>query len=78
MFQPNLCSLIGSAQEFRAESRLFDPGLADFFPRMDDSDCDRIYSSLSAVRCFDDCYKKKLPVVWKEYFGKNIVESTGN
>ena len=38
-----------------------------FFPRTDDSHCDKIYSSLTAVRCFDDGYVGKQPVVWKEY-----------
>ena len=38
-----------------------------FFPRIDDSHCDRIHSSLVAVRCFDNSYVGKQPVAWKEY-----------
>ena len=38
-----------------------------FFPRIDDSHCDRIYSSLTTVCCFDNGYVGKQPVVWKEY-----------
>ena len=33
----------------------------------DDSHCDRIHSSLTAVRCFDIGYVGKQPVAWKEY-----------
>ena len=38
-----------------------------FFPRIDDSHCDRIHSSLTTVRCFDNGYVGKQPVAWKEY-----------
>ena len=38
-----------------------------FFPRIDDSHCDRIHSSLTAVRCFDNDYVGMQPVAWKEY-----------
>ena len=38
-----------------------------FFPRINDSHCNRIYSSLTAVRCFDNGYMGKLLVAWKEY-----------
>ena len=38
-----------------------------FFPRIDDSHCDRIHFSLTAVRCFDNGYVGKQPVAWKEY-----------
>ena len=38
-----------------------------FFPGIDDSHCDRIHSSLTAVRCFDKGYLGKQPVAWKEY-----------
>ena len=30
----------------------------------DDSHCDRIHSSLTAVRCFDNGYAGKQPVAW--------------
>ena len=41
-----------------------------FFPRIDDSHCDRIHSCLTDVRCFDNGYVVKQPVAWKEYCGK--------
>ena len=37
-----------------------------FFPRVDDSHCDNIHSSLITVHCFDDGYVEKKPVAWKE------------
>ena len=43
------------------------PGSAKFFPRIDDSHCDRIHSSLTAVRCFDNGYVGQQPVARKEY-----------
>ena len=44
---------------------LHDPDL--FFLRTDDSHCDRIHSSLTAIHCFDNDYVRKQPVAWKEY-----------
>ena len=41
------------------------PGLANFFLRNDDSYCDIIHSSLTAVDVFDDHYIVKQPVAWK-------------
>ena len=32
------------------------------------SHCNRIHSSLTAVRCFDNGYVGKQPVAWKEYY----------
>ena len=43
------------------------PARPIFFPRIDDNHCDRIHSSLTAVRCFDNGYVEKQPVAWKEY-----------
>ena len=43
------------------------PARAILFPRIDDSHCDRIHSSLTAVRCFDNGFVGKQPVAWKEY-----------
>ena len=43
------------------------PARPIFFPRIDDSHCDRIHSSLTAVRCFDNGYVGKQSVAWKEY-----------
>ena len=34
---------------------------------INDSHCDRIHSSHTAVRCFDNGYVGKQPVAWKEY-----------
>ena len=38
-----------------------------FFPRIDDSHCDSIHSSLTTVRCFYHGYVGKQQVAWKEY-----------
>ena len=43
------------------------PGGPIFFPGIDDSHCDRIHSSLTVVRCFDNEHVGKQPVAWKEY-----------
>ena len=43
------------------------PARPIFFPRIDDSHCDRIHSSLIAVRCIDNGYVGKQPVAWKEF-----------
>ena len=43
------------------------PARPIFFPRIDDSHCDMIHSSLTAVRCFDNGYVGKQSVAWKEY-----------
>ena len=60
-------SSIGIATDLRTGGRWFDPGWPIFFMRTDDSHCDIIHSSLTAVRCFDDGYVGKHPVAWKEY-----------
>ena len=43
------------------------PAQPIFFQRIDDSHCDRIHSSLTAVCCFDNGYVGKQPVAWREY-----------
>ena len=48
-----------------------------FFPRIDESHCDRIHSSLTAVRCFYKGYVGKQPVAWKEYFAEHWFSTTG-
>ena len=58
-------SSVGSVSDLRTGGRWLDPII--FFPRIYDSHCDRIYSSLIAVRCFVDGYVVKHPVAWKEY-----------
>ena len=40
---------------------------AIFFPRIDESHCDKVHSSLTAVRCCDNSYVGKQPLAWKEY-----------
>ena len=46
---------------------ILSPAWPIFFPRIDDSHCDRIHFSLTAVRCFDNDYVGKKPVASKEY-----------
>ena len=43
------------------------PARTIFFPRIDDSNCHMIYSSLTVVLYFYDGYVGKQPVSWKEY-----------
>ena len=47
------------------------PARPIFFPRIDDIYCDRIYSSLTTVRSFDNGYVGKQPVAWKDYCVEN-------
>ena len=64
---------VGSIQDLRRGARWFDPrARLIFFPRIDDCHCDRIHSSLTAVRCYSNYYVGKQPVAWK-----NIVPRTG-
>ena len=60
---------VGSVADLRIGGRWFVRSLARpiFFPRIDDSHCDRIHSSSTAVRCFDNGHVGKQPVAWKEY-----------
>ena len=50
------------------------PTRAIFFPRIDDSRCDRIHSSLTAVRCFNNSYVGKQPVAWREYYAEYLLK----
>ena len=66
-----LHSSVDNVEDLRTGGRWFDARLGKyFFPRIDDSHCDRIHSSLTAVRCFDSGYVGKQPVAWKEYCTK--------
>ena len=47
------------------------------FPGIDDSHSNRIHSSLIAVRCFDNGYVGKQPVVWKEYRAEYWLKELG-
>ena len=38
-----------------------------FFPRIDDSHCNIVQFSFTAVHCFDNGYVGKQPLTWKEY-----------
>ena len=58
---PNLLRLEHRNSLVRSPARLI------FFPKIDDSHCDRIHSSLTAVHCFDNGCVGKQPVAWKEY-----------
>ena len=62
-------SSVGRVHDLRTEGRWFEPPARPiFFPRIDDSHCDRIHSSPTAVHHFDDGYGREKPVAWKEYF----------
>ena len=51
-----------------SRGRWFDPRLGQYsFRGLTGSHCDRIHSSLTTVRCFDNGYVGKQPVAWKEY-----------
>ena len=43
------------------------PAWPILFPRIDDSHCNRVLSSLTTVPCFDNGFVGKQPVAWKEY-----------
>ena len=60
--------LVGSGVNRRSLVR--SPAWQIFFPRIDDSHCHRIHSSLTAVCCFDNGYVEKQPVACKEYPAK--------
>ena len=56
-------SPVGSIADLRTEGRWFNTWLGPiFFPRIDDSHCYRIHSSLTAVHYFDNGYVGKQPV----------------
>ena len=62
---PRIC--VDSVETLRTGGRSFEPSAGIIIPRIDDNNCDRIHSSLTAVRCFDNGYVGKQPVAWKEY-----------
>ena len=71
-------SSVGSVQDLRAGGRWFDSrlGLAKFSPRIDDSPCYRIYSSLPAVYSFDNGYLGKQPVVLERILFRVLIKRT--
>ena len=58
-------------------SLICSPAWPIFFPRIDDSHCDRIHSYLTAVHCFENGYKGKRPVAWKEYCVEYLLKELG-
>ena len=61
-------SSVGSVWGFeKRRSLVRSPAGPIFFPRIDDSHCGRIHSSLTAVCCFDNSHVGQQPVAWKEY-----------
>ena len=64
-----MCSSAASVLDLRMGGRWFDPRLGQyFFSRIDDSHCDKIHSSLTAVHCLVYVYVEKHAVAWKEYY----------
>ena len=59
-------SSVGSVADLRTGGCWFDLRIPVFFPRTDDSHCNGIHSSLTAVICFDIGYVEEQPVAWKE------------
>ena len=60
-------SSIGSVTDFENRWLVRSQARPICFQRIDDSHCNRIHSSLTAVHCFDNGYVGKQQVVWKEY-----------
>ena len=52
-----------------SEALVRSPARPIFFPRTDDSHCNRIHFPLTAVLCLDG-YVGKQPVAWKKYCGE--------
>ena len=68
LFTAEPYSSVGSVADLWTGGRWFDPLLGPiFFPWIDDNHWDRIYSSLTSFRCFENGYVGKEPVAWKEY-----------
>ena len=62
-------SKVSSVEDLRTGGCWFEPlARPIFFPVIDDSHCNRINSSFTAVHCLDDGYVRKQPVTCKEYF----------
>ena len=59
---------VSSVQDLRTGGHWFEtPAQPIFSFRNDEGYCNRIYSYLTTVHCFDDGYVGKQPVAWKEY-----------
>ena len=65
-------SSVGSVLDLRTKGRWFDPrARPKLFPRISESQCDRIHSSLTAAHCFNNDYVGNQPVAWKENWAEN-------
>ena len=66
--------LVHNVEDLRIEGHRF-KALARpiFFLRIDDSHCNRIHSSLTAICCFDNGSVRKQPVALKEYLADYCV-----
>ena len=64
---PSPLSSAGSKQDLRKGCWFHLQARPISCPRIDDSHCNRIHSSLTAVHCFDNGYVGRQPVTWKEY-----------
>ena len=59
---------VDSLDDLGTEGRWLEPSVQPiFFLRIDDSQCDIIYFSITNIHCFDDGNVGKQPVAWKEY-----------
>ena len=74
---PSPHSSVNSVVDLRTGGHWFKPSAQPvFFPRNDDSHCDRIHSSLTAVHRFDNGYVEKQPVAWREYCAAYWLKNT--
>ena len=51
-------------------STLDPPALPHIFPRIDDNNCNRLHSSVTAIHCFDDGFVGKQSLALEEYFAE--------
>ena len=64
---PSPHSSFGSMQDLRTGGCCFNLGSANIFSRIDDSQCEKIHSSLITTHYFNYGYVGKQLVAWKEY-----------
>ena len=71
-------SSVGIVADLRTGGRWFDLRLDQFFfsPGIDDSHCNKIHSSPTAVRYFDNGYVGMQPLAWKEYCAEYWLKRT--
>ena len=74
MFIAEPHSSVSSVPNFSTGGRFFDsPARPIFIPRIDNSHCKRIHTSLTTVHCFNNGYVEKCPVAWREYCGRRDI-----